>query len=334
MRRLLFLFALVLAGSAAAKDPPPGRPAFDLSLLTRPPDGGMMAFRPAELIAHAGVPDDGVTGYIGQIAKAGAAFIDGELKAENLPAASSIEQVVLGLNLSLKLSTTEEQGTGTLSLQGSNFGYIRTTEKFDWAGIVKKTFPKAVTETHAGREYLSCGIKFGTFEVVIGFYVPDERTLVFDVDVEKLEAALATWEERKRPAMPAGWDDVKGCSVAFVMPMGDRKWMTTAGKLNENGLLLKKLAKSLKSACVGMTFGDTTTTAVGVFAAISDDAAFKVEGQVNKSLTAAEEGLGEKLAGKATATTTRTGKTVRVQATVKANALKDFVRSYDDDGKE
>lgn len=331
MRRLLFLFVLVLAGSAAAKDPPADRPAFDLSLLTRPPDGGVMAFRPAELIAHAGVPDDAVTGFIGQIAKAGAAFIDGELKAENLPAASSIEQVVLGLNLSLKLSTAEEQGM--FGLQGSNFGYVRTVDKFDWAGMLKKTFPKAVAKTHAGREYLSCGIKFGTFEMVVGFFVPDERTLVFDMDVEKLEAALATWEERKRPAMPAGWDDVKGCSVAFVMPMGDRKWMTTAGKLNENGLLMKKLVKSLKSACVGMTFGDTTT-AVGVFAAISDDAAFTVEGLVNKSLTAAEEGLGEKLPGKSNATTTRTGKTVRVQATVKANALKDFVRSYAGNGND
>lgn len=322
MRRLLILFALTLAGTAAAKDPPAGRPAFDPSLLTRTPETGLMAFRPAELVANFGAPDETVSGVVTQLAKAATAFIDGELKAEDLPPVADIEQLVLGLNLNLKLSTDEEQGT--FGVQGTDFGYVRTKGKFDWAGLIKKTFPKAETKKHAGREYLTAGIKFGTFEFVIGFYVPDERTLVFDVSTEKMEEALATWGEKKAPKMATGWDEVKGCSMAFVMPMGDRKWMTTpAGKLPEYSKQVRTLVKSLKSVCVGVTLGDTIT-AVGVLTATSDKAAHAVEGTVNQGLTAYEAELDEAFKDTMNATTTRDGKTVRVNGVVKVSSIKDL----------
>lgn len=323
MRRSFALFAVLLVGGVAvAKDPPAGRAAFDLSLLTRPADGGVMAFRPAEIAAHAGAPDEAVTAFVAQLAKAGAAFIDGGLKAEDLPAASAIEQVVIGLSLNLKLSTTTEQGA--FSVTGTNFGHVRTTDKFDWAGLLKKTFPKAVAKSHAGSEYLPVGMKFGGWEFAIGFFVADERTLVFDVNAGKMEEWLAGRGKKKAPQMPAGWDDVKGCSVAFALPAGDRSWMTSAGELDEFGRLAKDLASGLTSACVGVTFGDTTT-AVGVFTATSDDAAFTAEGVLNKALTALSESLPEPLAGQANATGIREGKTVRVDAAVKSNVLKAFL---------
>lgn len=332
MRQLLTLFVVALAAAgAAAKDPPAGRPAFDPSLLTRPADGGVMGFRPAELVALAGAPGETVGGVVTQLAKAATAFIDGELKADDLPAAADVEQVVLGLNLSLTLSTDQEQGT--FGLQGSNFGYVRTREKFDWAGLIKKTFPKATAKSHAGRDYLAAGIKFGTLELAVAFFVPDERTLVFDVDAEKMEAALAAWGAKKASAMPAGWDDVKGCSLAFVMPMGDRKWMTTpAGKVSEQSKKVRKLVKGLKSACVGMDLGETTTV-VGVFTATGDAAARTVEGILNESFTAYDALLGKELADKVNATAARDGKTVRVDGLAKVNAIKEYLKAKETEGE-
>lgn len=332
MRRLLSLFAVLLVGGVAfAKDPPAGRPAFDLSLFTRSPDGGVMLLRPAEIAAHAGAADDSLAGFIGQVVNtATAAGILGELKAEDLPAVSAIEQAAFGLSLSLKLSTTTEQGS--FSVTGTNFGFLRTTDKFDWAGLLKKAFPNAVPKTHAGSEYLSVGVKWGEWEWAVGFFVADERTLVFDINADKLEEWLVNRGKRKIAAMPGGWDDVKGCSVAFVMPMGDRSWMTVPDQLDEFGGLAKDLVTSLESACVGVTFGDTTAV-VGVFNGTSDDNAFTVEGIVNKLLTAAADGLDEGIAGKTASTTTRTGKTVRVIATVKANVLKEYIRTLGDEKK-
>jgi hypothetical protein len=331
MRRLLSLFAVLLVGGVAvAADPPAGRPAFDLTLFTRPPDGGVMILRPAEIAAHSGTADEALAGFVGQLTAAGnAAGFVGELKAEDLPAASAIEQAAFGLSLSLKLSTTEEQGS--FNVGGTNFGFLRTTEKFDWAGLLKKAFPKGVPKTHAGSEYLSVGVKWGQWEWAVGFFVADERTLVFDVDADKLEEWLTNRGKRKIAAMPDGWDDVKGCSVAFVMPMGDRSWMTTPAELDEFGGLAKDVVTSLESACVGVTFGDTTAV-VGVFTATSDDDAFTVEGGVNKALTALSGSLPEPLTGRASSTTTREGKTVRVEATVKANVLLGVIAT--DDGGE
>jgi hypothetical protein len=331
VRKLLLLFVLSAVGTAAAKDPPAGRPAFDPSLLTRPADGGIMAFRPAEVVAVAGASDEAVSGVVTQLAKAATAFIDGELKAEDLPPAADLEQAVFGMTLSLALSTEKEQGT--FGMTGVNFGYVRTKAKFDWTALIKKTFPKATAKKHAGREYLSAGVKFGTFEFAVGFFVPDERTLVFDVDAEKLEAALAAWGENNAPKMPAGWDDVKGCSMAFVIPIGDRKWMTTpAGKLNDAGKQVKKLVKGLKSACVGVNLGDTTT-AVGVFTATGDEAARTVEGILNESFTAYEASLGKTLAGTVVATATRDGKTVRVDGFAKVNVLREYMKTQEAEGE-
>ncbi|MCU0703127.1 MAG: hypothetical protein MUF18_03955 [Fimbriiglobus sp.] len=326
-RSVVLLVVLLTAAVAPAKELPAGRADFDLSLLTRPPDNGLVCVRPAELAVLAGDTDEAVGGVVAQFAKAVAAFIDGELKVEDLPAAADLEQVVLGLNLSLTLSTQKEQGT--LSLTGTNFGYLCTKGKFDWAGLIKKTFPKAQTKTHAGREYLTAGVKFSGFEFTLGFYTPDERTLVFDQNAEKMVAALGEWGKLV-PTMPAGWDEVKGCSLAFVALMGNRKWMITpAGKLSEPGKQVKKLVKGLKSVCVGVTLGDTAT-AVGVFTATSDDAARTVQGILNDSFTAYEASLGKRLAGTLAATATRQGKAVRVDGFAKVNILREYLKASED----
>jgi hypothetical protein len=333
MRRLLFLFALALAAPAFAKDPPAGRPAFDPTLLTRPADGGLVCARPADLMALTGAGDDTATAVVAQTVKAVAAFVDGDLKAENLPAASAIEQVVVGVSPNVTLSTDDEQGT--FGLTGGKFGYVRTVDKFDWAAFLKATFPKATAKGHAGREYTTVGVKLGGFELAIAFFVPDDRTLVFDCDPDQMEAALAKWGKAE-PKMPAGWDDVKGCAVAFVFPMGDRKWMTVPAKVSEVSGHVRDFVNGSDAACLGVSVGDEATL-VGVFTASSADAASTVEGVVNKALTSAEEGLDGPLAGKVTAACTKDGKTVRVEARVKADAVKEFIKSrtkeYEGDGK-
>lgn len=326
MSRSVALFAVLLVGGAVvAKDPPAGRPAFDLTLFTRPPDGGVMILRPAEIAAHSGLPDDAVSAFVGQITQAVAGFVDPGLKAEDLPPVSGIEQAAFGLSLRLTLSTDEEEGE--FGIVGTNFGFVRTAEKFDWAGLVMKAFPKAARRAHAGTEYLSVGVKLGQWEWAAGFFVADERTLVFDVDADRLEEWLTNRGKKNIPDMPAGWADVRGCSAAFVMPMGDRSWMTTpAGELDGHSPLVRDFVNGLHSACVGITFGDATTL-VGVFTATSDDDAHTAEGVVNKALTGLEEGLAALLAGKAKAVTTRTGETVRVEAEVKANILKEWLKA-------
>lgn len=332
MRRPLILLALLCVGGVAgAKEPPAGRPAFDLALMPRGVGPGVVALRPAELAAAAGTTDDTLGAVVTQSLKAAAAFFDGEVKAGDLPAASAVEQVVLNLGPVLTLNGEEGKSSVNFSTEKLS-GYVRTADKFDWAVVVKRWFPKAAARKHGDAEYLSVPLKVGSWEGAMGVYLPDDRTLVFDFDTAVIEKLIDRRAKKEAVEAPPGWDEVKGCSAAYLLPMGDRKWMTAGKDLGEDSQALVELLNATEVACVGLTVGKETA-AVAVFTATSDANAKTVEKGVEKGLAALGEGATERFGGEAKADTKRTGKTVRVDATVKGNALKHLVEQMAAAGK-
>jgi hypothetical protein len=320
MRRLLFLFALLVAGTATAKDPPAGRPAFDRTLLPRGVDYGVLALRPAEIAEHAGGTDDTVTALMVQSLKAMAAFFDGEVKADDLPAVTAVEQAAF--NLGPKLTLSGEAGGSTVAFNTERFsGYVRTTAKFDWAAVVKKWFPKTTAKAHGDAEYLSVPLKVGKWEGAMGVYVPDDRTAVFDFDTAVIEKLIDRRAKEEAAEEPAGWDAVKGCSVAYAVPAGDRKWLTEGKDLSEDSQTVAAVVKATEVACVGLTCGKETKV-VAVFTAVSDDDAEAVLAVVSAGVTAAANAAEESLGGPLEATAKRDGSTVRVEGVVKANVVK------------
>lgn len=331
MHRLLTLFALMFVGTAAAKEPPAGRPAFDLTLMPRGVGPGLVAVRPAELAAAAGTTDDTLGAVITQSLKAAAAFFDGEVKADDLPAASAVEQVVLNIGPVLTLSG--EAGKSSVSFNTEKLcGYVRTTDKFDWAAVVKRWFPKTAAKKHGDAEYLSVPLKVGSWEGAMGVFLPDDRTLVFDFDTAVIEKLIDRRAAKKEVDTPLGWESVKGCSAAYLLPAGDRKWMTAGKDLGDDSQALADLVNATEVACVGLTVGKETA-AVAVFTAASDADAKTVEQGVGKAVAELGDGAAERFGGEAKAETKRTGKTVRVDATVKANAIKHLVEQMAAAGK-
>lgn len=323
MRSTLTLFAVLLAGGVAvAKDPPAGRVAFDLTLVPRGVGPGVVALRPAEIAEHAGTADDTLTAVVTQSLKAMAAFFDGDVKADDLPAVTAVEQAVF--NLGPKLALGGGAGSSTVSFNTEKFsGYIRTTGKFDWGAVVKKWFPKTTAKKHGEAEYLCVPLKVGKWEGSMGVYVPDERTVVFDFDTEVIEKLIDQRAKKGEVDAPTGWDAVKGCSLAYVMPVGDRTWMTEGKELGEYEQALADLVKAADVACVGLTCGKETKV-VSVFTATSEESAETVMALVSRGVAAVSNQAEEMLGGEFDATTKRDAKAVRVEGTVKANVVKHF----------
>jgi hypothetical protein len=323
MRRLLLLFALIVAGTVSAKDPPAGRPEFDLSLLSRSASEGVIALRPAELAEHAGGTDDTLTALFTQSLKALVAFLDGTLKGDSLPAAADVEQLVLGLKVNLTLG--KEGENGTFGLKGCDYGYARTVKKFDWAGMLKEAFPKAEAKKHAGVEYMSVQMKLGKHEWAIGFYFPDDRTVVFDLDASELEKGLTRKADDKPADPPAGWEELKACSVAFVWPAGDRSWVTGGKELSESAQAVKELVDAVDVMSGGLTVGKETPLVLTFTATSADAAADTVMTVVSGAVAEATKQAETLLGGELDVRTTRDDKSVRVEGAVKANLIKHLI---------
>jgi beta-lactamase regulating signal transducer with metallopeptidase domain len=210
------------AGPAPAPTPAAadggGRPPFDLTYL--PPEGAVVAFRPAAVFARPEMKNyakavDGDLGKLGELLGLGA---DWGLRVED------IEQVTASV-----VVQTQKAASGPQSAALCHFVTVRTTGDFDWARRLR-ALPGAEEVRHAGQTYFKVpthvlgGRIDGTNEA-LAVYVPDVRTAVFDS-----EAAVRKFLDRRGAPPPerpwaADWRRVERGVFALALDTRDKGWL-------------------------------------------------------------------------------------------------------------
>ncbi|HEY1191214.1 MAG TPA: hypothetical protein VGE74_26505 [Gemmata sp.] len=269
------LLSLVLgaAGGLDLPAPAPPRPAtgafepFDLTYLPRATNS-VLAVRPNELVKHLGGQEKATTGLLRRTLGAAFAFIDGDLKAATPPALADIEQIIVVAQLKLDIETGKD-GRGALSAGGISSGLVRTTAPFDWAGCLKKWFPKAERVKHAGREYVRVPFDIGKDTSYLGLFVADDRTLAFDSDEAEMKGLLARLDKKGKAPEPTGWGEVSRDLVALCHDTTAEGWLNAPAKpKREIDRSLATVAR--KSTGVALGFSAGTRTALRFVATARD----------------------------------------------------------------
>jgi len=249
---------LVVAVAAACAAPAAPRPApFDLTYLPRA-TGSVIAARPAELLKRGGVPDKAFTDTARRTLAALFAFFDGDLKAAPTPALSDIETVVTSATLTLGIETNPD-GTSSFNIVGLSSGVVRTAKPFDWTNCVKKWFPKAEAAKHAGRAYFRVPVGAGDAQSHLAFFVPDDRTLVFETSDDELKALLARLEKKLESPAPPGWDEVNRDLLAICHDTAAEGWLRApAAPKRAVDRALVTVARESTALALGFTAGDET----------------------------------------------------------------------------
>ena len=264
------LFSLLLGAAGAVDLPPPpptAKPAagafkpFDLTYLPRATNS-VLAVRPGELVKHLGNQDEAEADTVRRMLAAAFAFQDGDLKAATPPALADIEQVILSAQLTLSVEP-EKGGQSNFGVVGISSGLVRTAKPFDWAGCVKKWFPKAEAAEHGGREYLRVAIGFGKEKSYLALFVADARTLAFDTGEDAIKGLLDRLDKKIKSPAPAGWDDVCRELVAVCHDTTADGWLTApeAPKRDIDRALVT-VGRKATGVAVGFSAGDRTTLQV------------------------------------------------------------------------
>jgi|GEM_PF-3421257 len=259
---------LVLFGALSATDIPapvpmtmPAAGAFKPFELTYLPRTGpsLLAVRPCEFVKHLGSQDKTVTETARRLLAAAFAFLDGDLKAATPPALADIEQIIVAARFNLGIGTAPE-GRSTFGGNDVSSGVVRTVKPFDWAGSVKKWFPKAELVKHADREYFRVRIGFGDMSSYLGLFVADNRTLVFDTNEDELKELLERLKKGKKPSVPAGWEAVNRDLIAACHDTTAEKWLSVADTAKRDAdLALASVARKSTSLAIGFSAGERTS---------------------------------------------------------------------------
>jgi hypothetical protein len=327
---MIALLSLLL-GAACAADVPPAadRPAagafapFDLTYMPRATHS-VIAVRPGELLKHLGEQDKFAADMARRFLAAAFAFLDGDLKAAAPPAVADIDQLILSAQITLGIET-EKEGRSNFGVNGVSSGLVRTAKPFDWAGRLKKWFPKAETAKHAGREYVR--VPFGTGErtTYLALFVADDRTLAFDSDEAEMKWLLDRLDKKQKPVAPAGWDEVSRDLVALCHDTAADGWLRAPEKpKRECDQALVTLGRKATGVALGFSSGDRTDLRV-VATARDEDAAREVRTAL-KAIVAqlSDEDEVGRAAAKLFAGTTvnRDGAVVRAKGSVPGNLLR------------
>jgi hypothetical protein len=327
MSALLALLLCVPAGGPPTAPAPRAKPAggafkpFDLTYMPRT-GNSVVAVRPGELLRHFGEQDKFITDYARRMLAAGFAFIDGDLKAAAPPAVADVEQLIVSARVTLGVET-EKDGRSNFGVNGVSSGLIRTARSYDWAGSVKKWFPKAETVEHANREYLRVPIGLGKDTSHLALFVADDRTLAFDTDEDEIRGLLGRLDERLAPAAPPGWDEVCRDLVALAHDTTAAGWLTAPDEpKRETDQALVTVARKTTGVAVGFSAGECTS--LRVVAAARDecdalDVRAAVTALVGELAGETEGGLAKLFAASAVS---RKGKVVRVRGEVEGNLLR------------
>lgn len=316
---MLELALVVLGALPAAGRPEP----FDLTYLPRA-NGSIVAARPAELVRYGGTPGGVYADHARRTLAALFAFFDGDLRAAAPPALADIETLVTTATCALGIETNPD-GTSSFNFVGLSSGVVRTAKPFDWARCVTKWFPKAEPATHAGRSYYRVPVGAGEQKGHLAFFVPDDRTLVFDTDGDELKALLARLEKKLESPPPPGWDEVSRALVAVCLDTRAEGWLKAPDEPKRAvDRALTTVAREGGTVVLGFWAGDETR--LHVVATARDEAAAKA---VSRALRMFFEDLGDaddafgpaaKLFGAVRVARTRS--VVRATGTVTGNVLR------------
>lgn len=259
MSRFIFVVCVLLwtmpTLSAAEKQTSP-KP-FDLNLLPRGIDQGIIGIRPAKLMPQFGTKQPMISELFLQSLSASLTFlkIDYDLQAGNLMAATELEQVVF--SLSPKVDLRAGENNSSIGTGGSlSTGYVMTKNKFDWAAWLKKCFRSISEVKYAGQTYFQLKVGLQAAEGGFYLYCPDEYTVVVDNDSDNIESLIDRVQSKKKLPSPEGWDDVCHHDVILVLPMGDRSWLSHEKNLNDHGKLIVEVTEKLDSLFVGLSSGE------------------------------------------------------------------------------
>jgi len=231
---------------------------FDLTYMPRATHS-VLAVRPAELLKRTDGLDKAATTYIRRLLAAGFAFLDGDIKAAELPALTDVEQIILSVNVTIGIEAAKD-GKSTFGLGGISSGLIRTAKPFDWAARIKKWFPKTEEAEYEGRSYLRIPIGIRDQPAFIALLAADDRTLAFDTDEDEMKNLLTRLKKKAPPAAPAGWDEVAGDLIAVCHDLTAEGWLTTpAEPKREFDRALVAAIHDLNGFAAGVTVGGATT---------------------------------------------------------------------------
>jgi hypothetical protein len=234
------------------------RPApFDLTYLPRA-TGSVIAARPAELLKRGGAPDKAFSDTARRSLAALFALFDGDLKAAPVPALSDVDTIVTSALFTLGIETNPD-GTSAFNFVGMSSGVVRTAKPFDWTNCVKKWFPKAEAVKHAGRAYFRVPFGVGEAQGHLAFFVPDDRTLVFETSDDELKALLARLEKKLESAVPPGWQEVNRDLLAVCHDTAAEGWLRApAVPKRPIDRALVTIARESSSLALGFSAGDET----------------------------------------------------------------------------
>jgi hypothetical protein len=234
---------------------------FDLDYLPATSGQGLVAFRPAEIARQ--LPAIGIEGPFRQMLGVCLTYlVDCDPALPGCPDFADLEQWVLGLNLSTALPTEKEQGR--LLFGAGTPCCLRTVKPFDWAGSVRKWFPKAEKAGHAGRDYfrMPCKMPAARGEHM-GIFLPDGQTLVFGSEAQIRELLDRLQQGKPAPVPPPGWEEVSRDLIAVVIdqrtvPCIQGKWPESPQEVKDT----RTLVESVGSLAVGLTVGDQSVVKV------------------------------------------------------------------------
>ncbi|MBY0455936.1 MAG: hypothetical protein K2V38_01215, partial [Gemmataceae bacterium] len=306
---------------APVKPPVGAHTPFDLKYLSRT-GPTLIAVRPGELLGHLGEQGKETVDYARRALGAAFAFLDGDLKTADAPAAADVEELLLAGRLTLTVGK-DADGSGTLGVESLNAGVVRTKKAFDWAGRVTKWFPKAEKAEHAGRAYYRVPAGAGK-PPALCLLAADDRTLAFDVDEKRMTDLLDRLKKDQKPVAPAGWDEVARDAVALAHDTAADGWLT-APETPERAIdrALVTLGRKTTGLAVGFSAGDRTTVRVVITAAdaaAARDVRPALEAVVGRLADEADLGPAAKLFARAAVT--RDGKMVRAHGTLPENLLR------------
>jgi hypothetical protein len=257
---------------------------FDLTYMPRATNT-VLAVRPAELLKRTDGLDKSATTLVRRSLAAGFAFLDGDIKAAEIPALTDVDQVVLSANVTIGIEAAKD-GKSTFGLGGGiSSGFIRTVKPFNWTAHIKKWFPKVEEAQYEGRTYLKIPIGIGDQSSCIALLAADDRTLAFDTDEDEMKNLLTRLKKKSPPVAPAGWDEVGRDLIAVSHDMTAEGWFTAPPKpKREFDKALVAAIHDLKGFSAGLSVGDTTT--IRIIATARDEAAAKRALSAFKSLLA------------------------------------------------
>lgn len=252
------MLELVVAIATACAAPAAPRPAaFDLTYLPRA-TRSVIAARPAALLKRGGAPDKAFADTARRSLAALFALFDGDLKAAQPPALSDIDTVVTSAAFTLGIETNPD-GTSAFNFVGMSSGVVTTAKPFDWTNCVKKWFPKAEAAKHAGRAYFRVPVGVGDAKAHLAFFVPNDRTLVFETEEDELKALLARLDKKLESPAPPGWDEVNRDLLAVCHDTAAPGWLK-APPVPKRAIdrALVTVARESTSLALGFSAGDET----------------------------------------------------------------------------